>query len=275
VTSNWRNRHKWNILPLAIANQQYHIEESERLLAAASLLSDRLGEARTKFVGGLNISSSTDVPTLYWSMASAPGLVLGFSQKPEILNPAALAVENIPIYHRRAGGTAVFVGPHLLSLDVVLPPTHPLVLPDLVESYRWFGEAWVAALAQLGVQARAVLPSEAHGQRALLKREEAHEREAILRRACFGSLSPYEVVVGQRKVVGFDMIRRQVGSLLQAGVLLHWEAEPLAQLLGQTPEEQAILREGLLERAVGLDTLAGRVVTAEEVMEAFEEVIQP
>jgi len=272
---NLHKRHKWNILPLAIANQQYHIEESERLLAAASLLSDRLGEARTKFVGGLNISSSTDVPTLYWSMASAPGLVLGFSQKPEILNPAALAVQNIPIYHRRAGGTAVLAGPHLLSLDVVLPPTHPLVLPDLVESYRWFGEAWVAALAQLGVQARAVPPSEAHGQRALLKREEAHEREAILRRACFGSLSPYEVVVGQRKVVGFDMIRRQVGSLLQAGILLHWEAEPLAQLLGHTPEEQAILREGLLERAVGLDTLAGRVVTAEEVVEVFEEVIQP
>jgi lipoate-protein ligase A len=254
VTSNLHKRHKWNILPLAIADQQWHIEQSERLLAAAS---------------------ATDVPTLYWSIASAPGLVLGFSQKPEILNPAALAVQKIPLYHRRAGGTAVLAGPHLLSLDVVLPPAHPLVLPDLVESYRWFGEAWVAALAQLGIQARAVPPSEAHGQRALLKREETREREAILRRACFGSLSPYEVVVGQRKVVGFDMIRRQVGSLLQAGVLLHWEAEPLAQLLGHTPEEQAILREGLLERAVGLDTLTGWVVTAEEVMEVFEDVIQP
>jgi lipoate-protein ligase A len=69
------------------------------------------------------------------------------------------------------------------------------------------------------------------------------------------------------------MIRRRSGSLLQAGVLLQWENELLAQLLGHTQEEQAILREGLPERAVGLDTLAGRVVKAEEVIAAFERVV--
>ena len=69
------------------------------------------------------------------------------------------------------------------------------------------------------------------------------------------------------------MIRRRAGSLLQAGLLLHWEIEPIVQLLGHTLEEQAILREGLLERAVGLDTLAGRVVTAREVIAVFERVL--
>ena len=109
--------------------------------------------------------------------------------------------------------------------------------------------------------------------RSLLKQEATHEREAVLRRACYGSLSPYEVVVGQRKVVGLDMIRRRKSSLLQAGILLRWETETLAQLLGHSPEEQAILREGLLERAIGLDTLAGRVITPQEVIGAFEQVI--
>ena len=69
------------------------------------------------------------------------------------------------------------------------------------------------------------------------------------------------------------MIRRRVGTLLQAGVLLQWQTETLAQLLGHTPQEQALLREGLYERAVGLDTLAGRVIGAEEVIAAFEQVI--
>ena len=69
------------------------------------------------------------------------------------------------------------------------------------------------------------------------------------------------------------MIRRRVGSLLQAGVLLHWQTETLARLLGHTPEEQALLREGLYQRAVGLDTLAGRVIGAQEVITAFEQVI--
>ncbi len=242
----------WHILSLTVAHQQHHIEQSETLLAAAS---------------------PGDPATLYWSMAEPAGLVLGFSQKHDVLNPRAVADLQIPIYHRRAGGTAVLVGPHLLSLDVVLPTGHPFVLPDVVESYRWFGEAWVAALAQLGVQVRTTPPAEAHEQRALLKGDETRERESILRRACYGSLSPYEVAVGQRKIVGLDMRRRRMGGLLQAGVLLHWETSVLARLLGHTLEEEALLRDGLLERAVGLDTLAGRTVTAEEVIAAFERVI--
>jgi len=244
--------HKWQVLPLTIAPQQYHIDMSERLLSTVS---------------------ADEPPTLYWSQADPAGLVLGFSQKQDILNPAALAAQQLPIYHRRAGGSAVMVGPDLLGLDVILPASHPLVLPDIVESYRWLGEVWVETLRRLGVETRLVTPGEAHGQRALLKLEETHTRETILRRACYGSLSSYEAAAGQRKVVGLDMIRRRAGSLLQAGLLLHWEIEPIVQLLGHTLEEQAILREGLLERAVGLDTLAGRVVTAREVIAVFESVL--
>ena len=243
--------HKWHILPLTIAPQQYHIDVSEQLLKAA------LPE---------------EPATLYWSLAEPAGLVLGFAQKHTILNPA-LAAQQFPIYHRRAGGTAVLVGSGLLGLDVALPAGHSLILPDIVESYRWFGTVWVETLEQLGVETRIVSPQEAHAQRDMLKQKETRERESILTRACFGSLSPYEVVAGQRKVVGLDMIRRRAGSLLQAGLLLHWEIEPLVELLGHTPAELAILREELPKRAVGLDTLAGRNVSAKEVIEAFEETL--
>jgi lipoate-protein ligase A len=240
----------WRILPLTIADQQQHIDQSEALLAAAS---------------------ADGQPTLYWSMADPPALVLGFSQKPDIINPQALATLNIPIYHRRAGGTAVLTGPNLLSLDIILPPEHPLVLPDVIESYRWFGEAWVATLAQLGIQARTVPPDEAHEQRTLLKRDA--ERESILQRACYATLSPYEVVIGQRKIVGLDMRRRRIGTLLQAGLLLHWETITLAQLLGHNPAEQTLLRTALPERAIGLNTLLTHTITPNEIITAFENVL--
>ena len=246
------NSTHWRVLPLTIADQQQHIDLSEKLLATAEP-----GQAAT----------------LYWSMAQPSGLVLGFSQKHDVLNQETLATHPIPIYHRRAGGTAVLVGPHLLSLDVVLPANHPLILPDIVKSYAWFGEAWVQTLLTLGIQTRLVPPEEAHEKRLLLKQPDTCFREGLLRRACYGSLSPYEVAVGQRKVVGLDMIRRRTGSLLQAGVLLHWETATLAQLLGHTPEEQSLLHEGLLERAVGLDTLANHPISAKEVITAFEAVI--
>jgi lipoate-protein ligase A len=240
------------VIPLKIADQQQHIDEHERLIATI--------EAGQPAV-------------LYWSQADRPGLVLGFSQKQASLNQAALEKQSIPVYQRRAGGTAVLVGPDLLSLDVVLPAGHPLILADIVESYRWFGEAWVEALAHIGVPARIVVPQEAREQRLLLKQAETQRREAILRRACYGALSSYEVVAGERKIVGLDMLRRRVGSVLQAGLLLKWETETLAHLLGQTPEEQALLREGLRARAIGLDSLAGRQVAAHEVIAAFEGVI--
>ena len=240
----------WLVYPLTIADQQQHIELSEHLL-------------RTALPGG--------PATLYWSQAQPAGLVLGFSQKHDVLYPQA--EKEFPIYHRRAGGTAVLVGPTLLSLDVILPADHPLILLDLVESYRWFGEAWVAALTLLGVQSRVVPPQEAHAQRALRKQPDTREYELLMNRACYGSLSPYEVVVGQRKVVGFDMIRRRSGTLLQAGVLLEWHPSTLAHLLGHTPAEHELLQQGLLERAVGLDTLVGRVIHSNEVIHAFEQVV--
>ncbi|HEX4713784.1 MAG TPA: hypothetical protein VH164_02540, partial [Ktedonobacteraceae bacterium] len=180
-----QNQHSFKIIALTVADQQTHIERSEQLLAS---------------------TAPGTTPVLYWSQAQPEGLVLGFSQKATILNPQA--AEGIPIYRRRAGGTAVLVGPHLLGLDVVLPANHPLVLADLVESYRWFGESWVRALRLLDIETRVVPPSEAHEQRALAKQEAMREREAVLRRACYASNSSYEVVVGQRKVVGLDMIRR-------------------------------------------------------------------
>lgn len=242
----------WQIIPLTIDDQQIHIERSEQLLAS---------------------TTPENSPVLYWSQASSPGIVLGFSQKEHILNAQTLARTHLPVYHRHAGGTAVLVGPHLLGLDVVLPAGHPFVLSDLVESYRWFGETWVEALRLLGVETRIVFPAEARALREQARQQERQAREAILNRACYASNSSYEVVVGKRKVVGLDMIRRRHGSLLQAGVLLNWESETLAIVLGHTDEEQHLLRQELPERAIGLDRLMGREVKAPEVIAAFEKAL--
>ena len=242
----------YRVYPLTIADQQQHIEQSEHLL---------------------HTIQPDDAAILYWSIAQPAGLVLGFSQRPDILNFEQVEALGMPIYHRRAGGTAVLVGPTLLSLDVVLPANHPFILADLVESYRWFGEYWVSALQLLGVCTRTVPPAEAHAQRDLRKQPQTRAYELLMNRACYGSLSPYEVVSEQRKIVGFDMIRRRRGTLLQAGVLLHWDTTTLASLLAHNEQEYFLLHNGLQQRAVGLDTLARRTITAAEVISAFEQIL--
>ncbi|GHO52208.1 lipoate--protein ligase family protein [Ktedonobacter robiniae] len=243
---------EWCSYPLSIADQQEHIQHYERLF-------DEIQPG--------------DPALLYWSLAQHHGLVLGISQKPESLNQEALRERDLPVYRRRAGGTAVLVGPGLLCLDVILPAGHPLITTDIVESYRWFGEAWVETLRVLGIETRTISAEEAHSERARLKQAETHAYEALMNRSCYGTLSPYEVVVGKRKVVGLCMVRRRQGSLLQAGVVLDWESDLLAHVLGQTAQEQELLRSGLPERAIGLNRLSATPPGINAIIHAFEEVV--
>jgi lipoate-protein ligase A len=88
---------------------------------------------------------------------------------------------------RDSGGGAVpVVGPWLVGASVVLPHSHALVALSVVQSYRWFGEAHARALARLGVHAAPLTPADA--------RSHDTSRSPQLRWACFGSLSPWEVV---------------------------------------------------------------------------------
>lgn len=243
---------EWRVYPLSVADQQTHIDRYERLF-------DDIRPG--------------DPAILYWSLAERPSLVLGLSQKLESLNQAALHDLALPVYRRRAGGTTVLVGPDLLCLDVILPAGHSLISSDIVESYRWFGEAWVQALHTLGIETRAISATEAHTERERLKQPETRAYEMLMNRACYGTLSPYEVVVGLRKVVGLCMVRRRHASLLQAGVVLNWDYEPLAQALGQTSQEQKLLRSGLPERAIGLNRLSTNPPGINAIIDAFQEVI--
>jgi lipoate-protein ligase A len=133
----------------------------------------------------------------------------------------------------------------LLALDVVLPHGHPRESPDVVEGYRWLGETLAGGLRTLGApdvelvevpRARAAAP-----------------RPSDV--ACFGGLSPYEVLAGGRKVVGLSQARRRNGTLLQAGVLLHLDAARLARLLGDDglAADLAQAAAGLRELLPGID----------------------
>lgn len=244
---------KWRFLPLAFAGQPQHIASAEQLLASAS---------------------NGSAATLYWSIAQPEALVLGFSQKRDILNPQVVAARNIPIYHRRAGGTAVLVGPQLLGLDIILPAAHPLVLPDIVESYRWLGEAWVATLRSFGITARLVSIAQARQQRLLSQQDAVRAQENLLRGACYASLSPYEVVVDSRKIVGLDMIRRRHATLLQAGLLLQWQPDTLALFLGHNAQQQQFLLQALPPRAIGLNDLTPHAISPQQIIAAFQHIIQ-
>lgn len=206
-------------------------------------------------------------PTIRWYIPARPALVLGRSQCPGRADLAAARAAGVVVHRRTSGGGAVLVDDAALSLDIALPAGHPLALTDLTRSYEWIGRAWADALHQLGIPgARAIPTAEARALAAL-------PADDPLRLACFGTLSPYEVVVGQRKVVGLSQIRRRPGAIYAIGVHLRWRPARLTALLALDPPTRAALTASLATAAAGLDELAGRPVAVAEVIPAVERAL--
>lgn len=164
-----------------------------------------------------------------WTYA-APGIVLGCAQASL---RERLAGCTTPFAQRDSGGGAVLTGPWMLSASIVLPAGHALVGTGTVSSYRWLGVLHAGLLRDLGIAAYAVPPEEAR----LAPPADA------LKWACFGGLSPWEVVVGQRKIVGLAQVRRRTGVLLTSGTLIappEWAL--LCGALGGDPADADRLR---------------------------------
>lgn len=189
----------------------------------------------------------------------APGLVLGCSQR-NSLSADSAAIE---VVSRQAGGGAVLVGPWMLSASVVLPNAHALVPGNLVASYRWLGELYAALLQDLGIAAHALAPDEARALQQAVPTELAW--------ACYGGFSPWEVVVGQKKIVGLAQVRRRTGVLLVAGLLLDrpdWAL--LVRAMDKPATHAALLEDGTTSCAQQL----GRKVPLPEIDSALAHALQ-
>ena len=78
--------------------------------------------------------AATGQPAIRWSVVDRPALILGSSQRLSEVDFAACEAAGVTVHKRRSGGTAVFSGPELLWLDVVLPRGHRLLPTDITEA---------------------------------------------------------------------------------------------------------------------------------------------
>ena len=238
-------RNTWRLLPFSDAPMGRQLALSEGMLAALA---------------------ETDMPALRWYIPAERALVLGNGQSIEAADRVALAEQAAALYKRPSGGTAVLVDDTLLSLDIALPHTHPLATTDVVHAYEWVGELWAAALLRLGAAgARAIPTTEVRALPPLAK-------DDPLRLACYGTLSPWEVVSGAapRKLVGLCQVRRRAGTLYQIGLYLRFDAAALAGLLALPPDRRQRLTDHLSCAAIGLDEAAGRRYSPQRVITSVE-----
>lgn len=170
-------------------------------------------------------------PRLQLWTYGAPGVVFGCSQA-ALLAAACGGKDRLEMVLRRSGGGAVLTGPWMLSTSILLPPDHELLSGSTVSSYRWLGVLIAGLLRDMNVPAHALTPED-------VRRSPG---DPALGWACFGGLSPWEVVAGGRKIVGLAQLRRRNGVLLTSGTLLappDWDA--LCAVLGRPPDDARAL----------------------------------
>lgn len=151
---------------------------------------------------------------------SAPALVLGSSQREEVVDDATIG--SIEVVRRRSGGGAVLLIPNeVLWLDVLLPTGDPLWSDDVSHASHWLGDAWVTALGYGEVHRGPMV------------------RTPWSSLVCFAGLGPGEVTVDGHKLVGISQRRTRAGARFQCAVYSHHDSSVLSGLLRLSPAERA------------------------------------
>ena len=197
----------------------------------------------------LRMLADADGPALVVHHVTPAAITCGRAQM-KTVDTDAIARSGLQLVPRASGGGPVLWDDDLIAIDVILIHGDPRLPEDVVAAYRWVGEAVASALQGLGISgARSVPPDEA--------REWPVGASSGL---CFGGLSPWEVVVGDRKVLGLSQVRKQAGAIIQVGVPMRLNAVRLLQAVG-APEGAA---DDMAARTAGVaDLIPG--ITPEHV----------
>jgi lipoate-protein ligase A len=164
--------------------------------------------AVTDSVGNLHAPLPLEKPLIRVGYASDTALVLGRSQKEEIVNHDYLKQNKIDLVRRESGGGAVFVTPeNMIWVDVVVPRSHALWEDDVNRAFYWLGESWAQ----------------------IISGSQVHKGEFVCndlcRLVCFAGVGPGEVTLEDKKIVGISQRRTREGARFQCAVMLNWEPE--------------------------------------------------
>jgi lipoate-protein ligase A len=171
---------------------------------------------------------------------TSAALVLGSAQREAVVDLDACRRAGVEVVRRRSGGGAVLVVPgELLWVDVVVPAGDPLWEADVGRAFHWLGDAWSAALADVGIAAQV--------------HRGGLERRAWSDLVCFAGLGPGEVTTADgQKLVGLAQRRTRHAARFQCAVPARWDPAPIAGLLALPGDQRAALTAELADVALGV-----------------------
>lgn len=174
---------------------------------------------------------------------SRPTLVLGSTQRAELVATERSVEHDVDVQRRRGGGGAVFLEPgDHLWIDAWIPRDDPLWTSDVVAAAEWVGTWWVGVLAGFGLTGL-----EVHTGRA----EPGEFGELV----CFAGRGPGEVFSSGRKVVGLSQWRSREGALFSSCAYTRWDPRAMVHLFNMDEGVRKDFARRLASRAVGVAEL--------------------
>ena len=85
---------------------------------------------------------------------TAPAVVLGSTQREDLLDVEVVAARGLEVARRRSGGGAVFVDESVVWIDFAIARDDPLWVDDIAHSMQWLGRLWSSAVASIDVDAK-------------------------------------------------------------------------------------------------------------------------
>ena len=190
-------------------------------------------------------------PRVWVLEATGPAVVLGSTQRDDVVDAEAARAAGVAVARRRSGGGAVWVGPgdpHWV--DVIVPRGHELWTDDVGRAFLPVGRAWQDALASLGIEGTHL-------------HEDRLACGPLGGTVCFAGRGPGEVLLGEAKVVGISQRRTRAGARFQCAVPVRWDPAPLAALLRDRPDPEALAGVGAgIGESISVDQLVDALVTA-------------
>jgi lipoate-protein ligase A len=203
-----------------------------------------------------SVAEDRSPPTLRFYGWAPPCVSVGYSQSVRKEVDLDRCRERGYTWVRRPTGGRALLHIDELTYSVVAPQGEARVAGDIITSYRRLSLGLVEGLRTL------------HGgvvQADRMETDGGLEKSA----ACFDVPSHYEVTAYGRKLVGSAQVRRN-GVVLQHGALpLEGDISRLVDVLALPEPDRVALRDKLLERAIALDVVVGRVVPFDEAVEAL------
>lgn len=200
-----------------------------------------------------SVSSGTQVRRLVSVLEpDDTAVVLGSTQRPDIVDQRACDAAQVRVVRRRSGGGAVLVGPgEQLWVDIVVPRDDPLWSVDVGTAAWWVGEAWAHALAAAGL----------HNVPQVWKAPFQATKWSEL--VCFAGRGAGEVFSASgRKLVGVSQRRSRSGALFQCSCLLRWEPVEIVSLLALPGAARVSAARDLREVAAAVPAPPGLLLEA-------------